>query len=294
MLVNKITVGFVVQVFDTEKKRFVSQEFVAGDQCDYEDNGEPVDREMLEVDGKEAYLPFDMVQPHGSEEVAGETANGHVELYMKSEGGNDDMKNYALDIDGQAFRAEREMLLRLADHARRKQPWQPAPGDGELLEGLAALTDEIADQAHDRHGIDCLLEDDDRTEAKWRNFYRCPQCGHEWKDDWDSQCDDDCPKCGCRHVSPYKSEEIGQTDMPQHCKTVRLPVEISFTTDPAELDDRRGEPAPTRESLLAWLRDALVLEVDTEGKGQPDGAVFASAGVDWDAVTLIEGSDHLG
>ena len=68
MLVYKITVGFVVQVFDTEKKRFVSQEFVAGDQCDYEDNGELVGREMLEVDGKEAYLPFDMVQPHTEDE----------------------------------------------------------------------------------------------------------------------------------------------------------------------------------------------------------------------------------
>ena len=64
MLVNKVTAGFVVQVFDTEKRRFVSQQFVAGDQCDYEDqDGEPVDRKELEVDGKEAYLPFDMVQP---------------------------------------------------------------------------------------------------------------------------------------------------------------------------------------------------------------------------------------
>ena len=64
MLVNKVTTGFVIQVFDTELKRFVSQEFVAGDDCQYEDkDGDPVDRKALEVDGKEAYLPFDMVQP---------------------------------------------------------------------------------------------------------------------------------------------------------------------------------------------------------------------------------------
>ncbi len=64
MLVKKVTVGFVVQVFDTKTKRFISQEFVAGDQCDYEDeNGKPVDKKALEVDGTEAYLPFDMVQP---------------------------------------------------------------------------------------------------------------------------------------------------------------------------------------------------------------------------------------
>jgi hypothetical protein len=64
MLVNKVMAGFVVQVFDTEKRRFVSQQFVAGDQCDYEDqDGNPVDRKALEADGKEAYLSFDMVQP---------------------------------------------------------------------------------------------------------------------------------------------------------------------------------------------------------------------------------------
>jgi hypothetical protein len=64
MLVNKITAGFVVQVFDTEKRQFVRQKFVAGDQCDYEDkDGEPVDKKALEVDGVEAYLPFDMIQP---------------------------------------------------------------------------------------------------------------------------------------------------------------------------------------------------------------------------------------
>jgi len=64
MLVNKVIVGFVLQVYDTELKRFVSQQFVAGDQCEYEDkDGVPVCSEALEVDGKAAYLPFDMVQP---------------------------------------------------------------------------------------------------------------------------------------------------------------------------------------------------------------------------------------
>jgi len=68
-------------------------------------------------------------------------------------------RRYDLRLDGQAFRAQRELLLKVADLARQGQPYEPAPGDDEVLEGLAALTDEIADQAHDRHGIDCLLED---------------------------------------------------------------------------------------------------------------------------------------
>jgi hypothetical protein len=78
MRVNKITVGFVSQIFDTDLGRFVSQEFVAGDQVDYEDeDGEPVDSELFEtkrkVKGKKgrvktvregAYLPLLMKQPN--------------------------------------------------------------------------------------------------------------------------------------------------------------------------------------------------------------------------------------
>jgi len=68
-------------------------------------------------------------------------------------------KNYALAIDGKLFRAQRELLLKIADLADKKKPYLPAPGDTDLLDGLVNLTDAIADQAHDQHGIDCLLED---------------------------------------------------------------------------------------------------------------------------------------
>ena len=72
-----------------------------------------------------------------------------------------DTKRYELSLDGELFRSQRELLLRIADLARRQQPYEPAPGDDRLLEGLLGLTDAIADQAHDRHGIDCLLSDDE-------------------------------------------------------------------------------------------------------------------------------------
>lgn len=65
MLINKITTGFVIQQFDTEKKVYVSQYFTAGD-VEYEDRfGEPVDSSLMAVnpDGSEPYLPFDMLQP---------------------------------------------------------------------------------------------------------------------------------------------------------------------------------------------------------------------------------------
>ena len=57
MLIKKVTTGWVTQVYDTEAKRFVSQEFQAGEQVDWESmNGAP-------VEAINEYLNFDMVQP---------------------------------------------------------------------------------------------------------------------------------------------------------------------------------------------------------------------------------------
>lgn len=60
---KKITYGFVVQTYDDDK--CVSQEFIAGDQVDYENMaGEPLDPDEDEIDTtNEKYQPFDMVQP---------------------------------------------------------------------------------------------------------------------------------------------------------------------------------------------------------------------------------------
>ena len=62
-IVKKITVGFVIQEYDTETGKFVSQEFMAGDQVDWEDeDGNAIPKE-------DAYLSFEMVQPEDIESV---------------------------------------------------------------------------------------------------------------------------------------------------------------------------------------------------------------------------------
>ncbi len=66
-------------------------------------------------------------------------------------------KSYALELDGPLFRAQRELLLRLHHAAGRGETAPLGPEEHELLEGLLGLTDAIADQAADRHGIDCLI-----------------------------------------------------------------------------------------------------------------------------------------
>ena len=67
MIIKKITPGFVIQTFDTKKKQYTHQEFIAGSEVDYEntdgDPVDPVDSKMQQPDGTEPYLPFDMLQP---------------------------------------------------------------------------------------------------------------------------------------------------------------------------------------------------------------------------------------
>ena len=74
MIIKKITFGFVVQTFDTELSkpqlysmgsigRCISQEFVAGDQVEYEG----LDGSVIEGDAFDpmtlSYHPFNMEQP---------------------------------------------------------------------------------------------------------------------------------------------------------------------------------------------------------------------------------------
>jgi hypothetical protein len=67
---------------------------------------------------------------------------------------------YTFTIDGPLLRNQRCLLLKVMDAASRGRPYVPeTDGDRDLLEGLVALLDEIADQAHDRYGLDCLLEE---------------------------------------------------------------------------------------------------------------------------------------
>ena len=63
MKIKKITTGFVVQTYDTEKKEFIEQEFLPLDYYGFEDEeGKLVDASLF-PDDDIPYMPFDMVQP---------------------------------------------------------------------------------------------------------------------------------------------------------------------------------------------------------------------------------------
>lgn len=44
-------------------------------------------------------------------------------------------------------------------------------------------------------------------ELKFRNYYKCSECGAEWVDEWDCQCNDRCPNCNVE-TEPHHSEDI--------------------------------------------------------------------------------------
>jgi len=64
MIVRKITTGFVVQEFDADTGHCVSQEFIAGDQVEWEDRqGNAISDGDFGIDLEGLYHPMEMKKP---------------------------------------------------------------------------------------------------------------------------------------------------------------------------------------------------------------------------------------
>ncbi len=63
MLINKITTGYVIQTYNTETGKCEAQEFIAGDECEYEfsETGRHFDVNASETELE--YQPYNMEQP---------------------------------------------------------------------------------------------------------------------------------------------------------------------------------------------------------------------------------------
>jgi DNA-directed RNA polymerase subunit RPC12/RpoP len=72
--------------------------------------------------------------------------------------------------------------------------------------------------------------------AWFLNYYECDDCHRKWTDAWTATCDDDCPHCGARHMSPYKSTDI-QAPKSKKGSTVR-----GHSTDPMTWTPARLQP----------------------------------------------------
>jgi hypothetical protein len=73
--------------------------------------------------------------------------------------------------------------------------------------------------------------------AWYRNYYKCARCDHEWPDEWSCMCDDDCPRCDARHMSPYDSDDLTEVIAKEGNKFVvlRSPETAGHSADYCEL-----------------------------------------------------------
>jgi hypothetical protein len=46
--------------------------------------------------------------------------------------------------------------------------------------------------------------------AWFLNVYRCGRCKRVWTYEWSHKCDDECPHCRARDMSPCHSEDLTQ------------------------------------------------------------------------------------
>lgn len=56
-------------------------------------------------------------------------------------------------------------------------------------------------------GPESAMATDPKPVNNIRNFYKCPNCGERWEDLWSCACDDQCPKCLTKNISPTHSED---------------------------------------------------------------------------------------
>ncbi len=58
--------------------------------------------------------------------------------------------------------------------------------------------------------------------AWFLNTYRCDRCRKVWGDEWSCTCEDDCPHCGLRHMTPFHSEDLTEIIAPEGEEFVAL------------------------------------------------------------------------
>lgn len=89
--------------------------------------------------------------------------------------------------------------------------------------------------------------------AWFLNFYRCERCSRVWRDEWSCMCDDDCPHCGARHMSPYKSDDLTELVVPagKEFIVLRSPYSAEHNPDYEELG-RFPTQAKAEEFLASY------------------------------------------
>jgi len=92
-----------------------------------------------------------------------------------------------------------------------------------------------------------------------RNWHECEDCGCSWNNAWHCDVDDDCPCCGSKHRTSYKSEAISP-----RCETDASPGERPATImnddawddeyEPGDLINLRIDQLPLHNPACLWTQ----------------------------------------
>ena len=94
--------------------------------------------------------------------------------------------------------------------------------------------------------------------AWFRNYYRCARCQHSWTDEWSAMCDDDCRRCGARHMTPVKSDDL--TVVMEEKANGSFSVLRSPETAEHSPDYREVSAFPTRDEAQAFVNEGGLSE----------------------------------
>lgn len=87
--------------------------------------------------------------------------------------------------------------------------------------------------------------------AWFMNFYRCDRCEKVWTGAWSCTCDDECPHCGFRDISPFNSEDLTELIVEEGNRFVVLRSSEEAEDDP---DYEELGCFPTRDAAKVLLR----------------------------------------
>ncbi|TMJ57564.1 MAG: hypothetical protein E6G82_16040 [Alphaproteobacteria bacterium] len=89
--------------------------------------------------------------------------------------------------------------------------------------------------------------------AWFLNFYRCDRCERIWTDEWSCTCDDECPRCGARDMSPFNSEDLTEVVGRHGGEFIALRSPSSAEHDPDYIEVGRFPTRKKAEEFLAVL-----------------------------------------
>jgi hypothetical protein len=87
--------------------------------------------------------------------------------------------------------------------------------------------------------------------AWFLNLYKCDRCKRRWADEWSCMCDDECPHCGARDMTPYNSEDLTKLIEQDGSEFVAFRSPASAEHDPDYCEVGRFPTRAKAEEFLA-------------------------------------------